>query len=51
MVTTQARFEDVLQAYNLIKCLQEFKSFIEFHGIYNMHRSYVKLSFLNTGSF
>ena len=36
---------------NLIKGLQEFKSFIEFHGIYNTHRSYVKFSFLNIGSF
>ena len=36
---------------NLVQCLQEFKQFIEFHGIYNTHRSYVKFLFLNIGSF
>ena len=36
---------------NRIKCSQEFKSFIELHRIYNMHRSYVNFSFLNIRSF
>ena len=33
------------QLINLITCLQEFRSFIEFHVIYNTHPSYVKFSF------
>ena len=36
---------------DLIKSLEEFKSFIEFHGIYKTHLSYVKFSFLNIGNF